>query len=298
MLSPAALEHRLQSHSQAGCPSSVTSGRQRARSGEPRPRTLWCPISQTARSGCVEAAADTPLASSLPSCTPGSAALLSQPPTVSTLTGAVRAVQAPPAPPKQQQQEEEVRKPAQAASGRLCARPACMRLAPRTRPCGACSPRSRPSPSRCGPAAWHHLPPGWLCRAAWSRSTAAPLNRAGSPSSPEPAVTRAQGAPKLKVAIIGSGLAGLSTAAELLDQGYEVDVYEQRPFIGGKVASYVDRDGNHIEVASPRSTPAPGRLGDSSRSLPSAVTVQLAGGGACRQRVCQCCWAVTHPSAF
>lgn len=28
-----------------------------------------------------------------------------------------------------------------------------------------------------------------------------------------------QGAPKLKVAIIGGGLAGLSTAAELLDQG-------------------------------------------------------------------------------
>ena len=60
---------------------------------------------------------------------------------------------------------------------------------------------------------------------------------------------RTQGAPKLKVAIIGSGLAGLSTAAELLDQGYEVDVYEQRPFIGGKVASYKDRDGNHIEAS-------------------------------------------------
>ncbi len=44
-----------------------------------------------------------------------------------------------------------------------------------------------------------------------------------------------QGAPKLKVAIVGSGLAGLSTAVELLDQGYEVDIYEQRPFVGGKV---------------------------------------------------------------
>ena len=57
-----------------------------------------------------------------------------------------------------------------------------------------------------------------------------------------------QGDPKLKVAIVGCGLAGLSTAAELLDQGYEVDIYEARPFIGGKVASYKDRDGNHIEV--------------------------------------------------
>ena len=44
-----------------------------------------------------------------------------------------------------------------------------------------------------------------------------------------------QGAPKLKVAIVGGGLAGLSTAVELLDQGYDVDIYEQRPFIGGKV---------------------------------------------------------------
>lgn len=54
--------------------------------------------------------------------------------------------------------------------------------------------------------------------------------------------------PKLKVAIVGSGLAGLSTAVELLDQGYEVDIYESRPFVGGKVASYQDKDGNHIEM--------------------------------------------------
>nr|QMU23692.1 zeta-carotene desaturase [Eleocharis dulcis] len=54
--------------------------------------------------------------------------------------------------------------------------------------------------------------------------------------------------PKLKVAIIGSGLAGMSTAVELLDQGHEVDIYESRPFIGGKVGSFVDRGGNHIEM--------------------------------------------------
>lgn len=46
-----------------------------------------------------------------------------------------------------------------------------------------------------------------------------------------------QGAPKLKVAVVGGGLAGLSTAVELLDQGYDVEIYEQRPFIGGKVLS-------------------------------------------------------------
>ncbi|KAL4326145.1 hypothetical protein GQ457_11G015460 [Hibiscus cannabinus] len=54
--------------------------------------------------------------------------------------------------------------------------------------------------------------------------------------------------PKLKVAIIGAGLAGMSTAVELLDQGHEVDIYESRPFIGGKVGSFVDRRGNHIEM--------------------------------------------------
>ncbi|BBN11700.1 zeta-carotene desaturase [Marchantia polymorpha subsp. ruderalis] len=54
--------------------------------------------------------------------------------------------------------------------------------------------------------------------------------------------------PKLKVAIIGCGLAGMSTAVELLDQGHEVDIYEARPFIGGKVGSYVDKGGNHIEM--------------------------------------------------
>lgn len=31
-------------------------------------------------------------------------------------------------------------------------------------------------------------------------------------------------------------------------QGYEVDIYEARPFIGGKVASYRDKDGNDIEM--------------------------------------------------
>lgn len=54
--------------------------------------------------------------------------------------------------------------------------------------------------------------------------------------------------PKLKVAIIGAGLAGMSTAVELLDQGHEVDIYDMRSFIGGKVGSFVDKKGNHIEM--------------------------------------------------
>ncbi|CAI9102539.1 OLC1v1000823C4 [Oldenlandia corymbosa var. corymbosa] len=40
----------------------------------------------------------------------------------------------------------------------------------------------------------------------------------------------------------------MSTAVELLDQGHEVDIYESRSFIGGKVGSFVDKRGNHIEM--------------------------------------------------
>ncbi|KAL9447637.1 hypothetical protein AB3S75_015166 [Citrus x aurantiifolia] len=54
--------------------------------------------------------------------------------------------------------------------------------------------------------------------------------------------------PKLKVAIIGAGLAGMSTAVELLDHGHEVDIYESKSFIGGKVGSFVDKRENHIEM--------------------------------------------------
>ncbi|KAK9218741.1 hypothetical protein WN943_007378 [Citrus x changshan-huyou] len=54
--------------------------------------------------------------------------------------------------------------------------------------------------------------------------------------------------PRLKVAIIGAGLAGMSTAVELLDQGHEVDIDESRSFIGGKVGSFIDKHGNHTEI--------------------------------------------------
>lgn len=51
-----------------------------------------------------------------------------------------------------------------------------------------------------------------------------------------------------KVAIVGAGLAGLITAMELVDAGCEVSLYDTRPFVGGKVGSWVDGDGNHIEM--------------------------------------------------
>ncbi|HEY9596969.1 MAG TPA: 9,9'-di-cis-zeta-carotene desaturase [Cyanophyceae cyanobacterium] len=52
----------------------------------------------------------------------------------------------------------------------------------------------------------------------------------------------------MRVAIVGAGLAGMATAVELVDAGHEVEIFESRPFVGGKVGSWVDADGNHIEM--------------------------------------------------
>ncbi len=53
---------------------------------------------------------------------------------------------------------------------------------------------------------------------------------------------------KLKVGIIGAGLSGLITAMELVDAGHEVEIFDARRFVGGKVGSWKDKDGNHIEM--------------------------------------------------
>ena len=52
----------------------------------------------------------------------------------------------------------------------------------------------------------------------------------------------------MRVAIVGAGLAGMTTAVDLVDAGHEVEIFESRPFVGGKVGSWVDADGNHIEM--------------------------------------------------
>merc|ERR1719409_2149599 len=53
---------------------------------------------------------------------------------------------------------------------------------------------------------------------------------------------------KLKIGVIGGGLAGMICAMDLADAGHEVEIFEGRPFVGGKVSSWQDKDGNHIEM--------------------------------------------------
>lgn len=52
----------------------------------------------------------------------------------------------------------------------------------------------------------------------------------------------------LKIGIVGAGLAGMVAAMDLADAGHEVELFEIRPFVGGKVSSWKDKDGNHIEM--------------------------------------------------
>ncbi len=51
----------------------------------------------------------------------------------------------------------------------------------------------------------------------------------------------------MKIAIFGGGIAGLTAAIHLLDNGYEVDLYEKRSVLGGKVSVWKDSDGDSIE---------------------------------------------------
>ena len=53
---------------------------------------------------------------------------------------------------------------------------------------------------------------------------------------------------KLKIGIVGAGLAGMVAAMDLADAGHEVEMFELRPFVGGKVSSWKDKDDNHIEM--------------------------------------------------
>ena len=52
----------------------------------------------------------------------------------------------------------------------------------------------------------------------------------------------------MTVGIIGGGLGAMITAMELSDAGHKVQIFESRRFHGGKVGSWLDADGNHIEM--------------------------------------------------
>lgn len=70
----------------------------------------------------------------------------------------------------------------------------------------------------------------------------------------EDLMARAQNGPgkknkeKLKIGIVGAGLAGMIAAMDLADAGHDIEMFELRPFVGGKVSSWKDKDGNHIEM--------------------------------------------------
>ncbi|WP_353259104.1 9,9'-di-cis-zeta-carotene desaturase [Prochlorothrix hollandica] len=52
----------------------------------------------------------------------------------------------------------------------------------------------------------------------------------------------------MRIAIVGAGLAGMAAAVDLVDAGHTVELFESRPFVGGKVGSWVDAEGNHVEM--------------------------------------------------
>jgi zeta-carotene desaturase len=70
----------------------------------------------------------------------------------------------------------------------------------------------------------------------------------------EDLMSRAQSGPGVKneeslnIGIIGAGLAGMIAAMDLADAGHKVEIFEIRPFVGGKVSSWIDKEGNHIEM--------------------------------------------------
>jgi len=97
---------------------------------------------------------------------------------------------------------------------------------------------------------------GVTLQAVASPSSVKPRGSIVSPPAPNdaglmasvPRVDARPGSGKKKVAIVGAGLSGLTCALNLAEQGHEVEIFEARPFPGGKVGSWVDKDGNHIEM--------------------------------------------------
>ena len=47
--------------------------------------------------------------------------------------------------------------------------------------------------------------------------------------------------------VVGGGLAGLAAGVALAESGWQVRLFEQRPFLGGRATSYVLPDGEHVD---------------------------------------------------
>jgi len=50
-----------------------------------------------------------------------------------------------------------------------------------------------------------------------------------------------------RILILGGGLAGLSSALTLAEAGYQVELVERKPHLGGRAASYLLPDGEHVD---------------------------------------------------
>ncbi|MGH7434862.1 MAG: FAD-dependent oxidoreductase, partial [Polyangiaceae bacterium] len=50
------------------------------------------------------------------------------------------------------------------------------------------------------------------------------------------------GARRTKVAIFGGGIAGMSAAHELIERGFDVEVFEHKSIPGGKARSLASKD--------------------------------------------------------
>ena len=71
-----------------------------------------------------------------------------------------------------------------------------------------------------------------------AKPRAKPGANAGAQRLPTPAPAAAQSA--VRVAIAGGGIAGLSAALRLAQRGYAVTLYEDKPWLGGNLSSYLD----------------------------------------------------------
>jgi 15-cis-phytoene desaturase len=73
------------------------------------------------------------------------------------------------------------------------------------------------------------------------------MEMTSTPRAHSPLIANANNEQRPKVVICGGGLAGLSAAKMLLDNGFTVELLEGREILGGKVSSWRDSDGDWIE---------------------------------------------------